>query len=229
MDADRMDYLLRDSHHAGVHYGRFDLHRVIGTVTAIPAVQGRPPKLGIQEGGWHGAEALVMARYLMFTQVYFHKTRVAYDIHLRHAMKEILPGGQFPKPEGNDLVDFLNWDDWRALGMLADGKGGEHGERLRTRNHYRKIYHTAEVQTEADPPRLESVRAALGKRIVAEESAAKSWYKTGETDIPVLGRDRVAPLSEHSTVIKGMKSNNQVLVYCRKEEMEECLKLIKVI
>ena len=142
-------------------------------------------------------------------------------------MKEILPGGQFPKPEGDDLVKFLDWDDWRALGMLADGKGGEHGERLRTRNHYRKVYHTAEVQTEADPPRLERVRAVLGTRIMAQESAAKSWYKTGETDIPVLGRDRVAPLSEYSTVIRGMKSNNQVLVYSRKEDMEECLELIK--
>lgn len=40
MDADRMDYLLRDSHHAGVQYGRFDLHRLIATVIAIPGTTG---------------------------------------------------------------------------------------------------------------------------------------------------------------------------------------------
>jgi HD superfamily phosphohydrolase len=73
MDSDRMDYLLRDSHHAGVHYGRFDLHRVINTVTAIPSVGSRPPRIGIQFGGLHAAEALVLARYFMFTQVYFQK------------------------------------------------------------------------------------------------------------------------------------------------------------
>src|SRR5690606_34217456 len=32
MDADRMDYLLRDSHHAGVQYGRYDFNRIIETV-----------------------------------------------------------------------------------------------------------------------------------------------------------------------------------------------------
>jgi HD superfamily phosphohydrolase len=43
MDADRMDYLLRDSHHAGVQYGRFDLHRLISTVTRSPERKaGRP-------------------------------------------------------------------------------------------------------------------------------------------------------------------------------------------
>ncbi|MGD0771861.1 MAG: hypothetical protein ABSC05_03470 [Candidatus Solibacter sp.] len=124
MDADRMDYLLRDSHHIGVGYGKFDLHRLVSTVQAIPASSGRPPRLGISEGGWHAAEALVLARYFMFTQVYFHKTRVAYDIHLRGALREMLPNGKFPKPEGEDLKEFLKWDDWRVLGRLSEGEGG---------------------------------------------------------------------------------------------------------
>ncbi len=51
MDADRMDYLLRDSHHTGVHYGRFDLHRLVSTVTALRSGENRGLRLGIQEGG----------------------------------------------------------------------------------------------------------------------------------------------------------------------------------
>lgn len=63
---------------AGYNNGRFDLGRLNATVRAIPGVTGRPPLLGISEGGGHAAEALVLARYFMFTQVYFrHKTRVA--------------------------------------------------------------------------------------------------------------------------------------------------------
>ena len=104
MDADRMDYLLRDSHHCGVHYGKFDLQRLISTMVAIPGVDGRAPRIGIQEGGLHAAEALVLARYFMFTQVYFHKTRVAFDVHLRGALKELLPGGHFPKPTEAELA-----------------------------------------------------------------------------------------------------------------------------
>jgi uncharacterized protein len=230
MDADRMDYLLRDSHHIGVGYGRFDLHRLVSTVQAIPAAFGRPPRLGISEGGWHAAEALVLARYFMFTQVYFHKTRVAYDIHLRGALREILPGGKFPKPEGDDLTEFLKWDDWRVLGRLSDGEGGEHGERLRTRQHYRRIHATNEVCTDEEMVELERIRSGLGAMLVAEESAGKNWYKTGKTDIAVFSdaRDRpVKPLSEYSSVIGNMKSNNQILLYVKPEDVKASKEVIK--
>lgn len=230
MDADRMDYLLRDSHHIGVGYGRFDLHRLISTVQVIPAAtSGESPRLGITEGGWHAAKALVLARYYMFTQVYFHKTRVAYDIHLRGALSEILPGGKFPKPESAELGEFLRWNDWRVLGLLADGAGGEHGERLRSRNHYRRVYATNEVCTEADLSDLESIRAELGPLLAAEAPAGKSWYKTGRADIPVFSETRdkaVAPLSHYSSVIANIKSNNQVLLYVKPEDVTQAKKLI---
>ena len=150
MDADRMDYLIRDSHHCGVQYGKFDMHRLISTVKAIPRTDVRPPRLGISDGGWHAAEGLVLARYFMFTQVYFHKTRVAFDIHLRGALKEMLPSGVFPKPAGKDLESYLSWDDWRVLGSLADGAGGEHGARLAKRNQYKRVYATPEVCTDKE-------------------------------------------------------------------------------
>jgi len=225
MDADRMDYLIRDSHHIGVHYGRFDLRRLIFSVVAIPPDKENPhPRLGIEEGGWHAAEALVLARYFMFTQVYFHKTRVAYDIHLREAMKEILPGGLFPKPEGAGLKEFLKWDDWRVVGLIGRGKAGEHGRRIIERNHYREIYHTPEVCTDKDMRELRNVKAKLGNLVVAEETAKKSWYKTGNTDIPVFSKVRspqVQPLSKYSKAIEGMKENNQVLLYVDNAFREE--------
>jgi HD superfamily phosphohydrolase len=231
MDADRMDYLLRDSHHAGVQYGRFDLHRLISTVTAIPGVQGGPPRLGIDYGGWHAAEALVLARYFMFTQVYFHKTRVAYDIHLREAMKDLLPGGHFPKPFPVELDEYLKWDDWRVLGMLSEGKGGEHGERLRTRNHYRLVYQTNEVQSEKDRENLRRVRETLGDLIAAEMPAGKNWYKLDDSDIAVYrnedGQTKVAPLSEYSNVVRHLGKNDQILVYSLPERKRDALKKVE--
>jgi HD superfamily phosphohydrolase len=221
MDADRMDYLLRDSHHCGVQYGRFDLGRLNATVQAIPGVRGRPPRRGISEGGGHAAEALVLARYFMFTQVYFHKTRVAYDIHLRGALKEMLPDGHFPKPVGKELDEFLLWDDWRVLGLLANGHGGDHGRRLSSRDHFRMVYGTPEVCSDEEMERLNRVKASLGPLLVSEEPAGKSWYKTGKTDIPVVreGKEHtVIPLSQFSSVIASIKSNNQVLLYAKSEE-----------
>lgn len=202
LDADRMDYLLRDSLHSGVQYGRYDMQRLIRTVEIVPRLGGNDDgantgssfsndrqglRLGVSEGGWHAAEALILARYLMFTQVYFHKTRVAYDYHLEQAMKAILPAGVFPTPSfdqdtvGNvPLDEYLAWDDWRVFGMLSDGKGGDHGRRLTSRNHYREVYHTPESPTEADLSRLAEATDALGDLLAVTRSARKdSWYNLG--------------------------------------------------
>lgn len=223
IDADRMDYLLRDSLHAGVQYGRYDLHRLLATVQAVE-VGGdddeQTHRLGISEGGLHAAEALVLARYFMFTQVYFHKTRVACDIHLRHAMKELLPGGVFPTPENMD--EYLKWDDWRVLGMLSEGRGGEHGRRLATRQIYKEVYHTSEVPGHDELAVVEKLKEGLGDLIAEEYSAGKSWYKAGLTDIPVVveSRDRhILPLSELSIMVKAMKPSRQVLLFSKPENI----------
>ncbi|MDA1258089.1 MAG: HD domain-containing protein [Chloroflexi bacterium] len=70
---DRIDYLLRDSLHAGVAYGKFDYERLIESLWILPK-QYEPdsdgtsePALGVEEGGLHSAEALLLARYFMFT------------------------------------------------------------------------------------------------------------------------------------------------------------------
>ncbi len=141
LDADRMDYLLRDSLHTGVGYGRYDWARIVNTAVAIPSQQTptRSPRIGVTEGGWHAAEALIIARYLMFTQVYFHKTRAVLDHHLQGTLSKILPGRSFPKPHGADLAKYLSWDDWRVLGLIAAGKGGDDGRRLANRDHFREI------------------------------------------------------------------------------------------
>jgi len=230
MDADRMDYLLRDSFHAGVQYGKYDFNRVVNTVCAIPGTRGRAPRLGVSQGGWHAAEGLVLARYFMFTQVYFHKTRVAYDVHLRGALEELLPNRQFPSPKGEHLKEFLAWDDWKILGLLADGQGGEHGARLASRDHYRLAYDSPEISSEVDLSLVETIKNELGDLVVAEEESSKSWYKTGRPDIPVVSNvdpGTVLPLSKYSHVVLNMKPTNQVLLYVRPELAEKANEIVR--
>jgi uncharacterized protein len=224
IDADRMDYLLRDSLHCGVDYGRYDLPRLVNTVQVIASKDQIGPRLGVSEGGVHAAEGLVLARYFMFTQVYFHKTRIAFNHHLQRALAEMLPEGCFPRPVGGELKEFLAWDDWRVLGALARGEGGEHGRRLANRDHYREVYHTPEAPRPQDIRRLEQVRQSLGDLLMAEEIADKSWYKVGKPDIPVITdnpRPEVVPLSRLSSAISGLAPVERVMLFCRKEDFEE--------
>jgi HD superfamily phosphohydrolase len=84
-DADKLDYLLRDSHYAGVRYGQFDLARLISTATVIHDGE-RQAYLGFDEGGVWAVEGLLLARHHMHRQVYGHKTRVATDIMIERAI-----------------------------------------------------------------------------------------------------------------------------------------------
>jgi HD superfamily phosphohydrolase len=225
LDADRMDYLLRDSRHCGVSYGRYDWQRLVHTVVAVPeSGDDGSPRIGVMEGGWHAAEGLIVARYFMFTQVYFHKTRVIYDHHLQGALADLLPGGLFPDPKGIHLKKYLQWDDWRVLGLLQKGKGGKHGQRLVDRNHFREVTHTSETPSSGDLELLSKWREALGDCLAAEIPAKNSWYKFGLADVQVRGelpKAEVQPLSKYSSVVRSMEPIRQVRLYARLEDREE--------
>ncbi|MCA9231042.1 MAG: HD domain-containing protein [Planctomycetales bacterium] len=69
IDVDKMDYLMRDSLHAGVPYGRnFDQPRLIQSLCLNEAGDG----LAITDKGKTAAEMMVFARYVMFSEVYWH-------------------------------------------------------------------------------------------------------------------------------------------------------------
>src|SRR5205807_9925753 len=69
IDGDKIDYLARDSLHAGVPYGRnFDRRRLIGSM----CLNESGDALAITEKGKTAAEMMVFARYVMFSEVYWH-------------------------------------------------------------------------------------------------------------------------------------------------------------
>jgi len=70
IDIDKMDYLGRDSLHAGVPYGRnFDQQRLIGSLCLNAKGNG----LAVTDKGRTAAEMMVFARYVMFSEVYWHQ------------------------------------------------------------------------------------------------------------------------------------------------------------
>ena len=93
---DRIDYLLRDSLHAGVAYGRFDHQRVIDTLRILWDDEQKKAVIGIEIGGLHAAEGLQLARYFMFEQLYYHRIRRALDLHLKRYLRAFLPDEKYP-------------------------------------------------------------------------------------------------------------------------------------
>lgn len=235
MDGDRMDYLLRDAYHAGVNYGKYDLNRIMATVALLERPDKEGFALGIDEDGIHAAEGLILARYMMFTQLYFHKTRVIYDYHLVEALKEILKsyGGHFPPPDSAENIrSYLEWDDWRVLGAFAAGQGGQHGEILKGRNHYRKLRETSEVPGIDELGWIDELEEKLAPFGAVRKIADKSWYKFQKLNDEILVRRdsskkgaTVVPLSQLSSVVKGLESVKQRRIYvpCENRENAEAI------
>lgn len=88
IDVDKMDYLVRDSLHAGVPYGRnFDQQRLIDSLCLSEDGQ----RIAITEKGKTAAELMVFARYVMFSEVYWHHTVRAATAMLQHALFRLIP------------------------------------------------------------------------------------------------------------------------------------------
>lgn len=214
--ADRMDYLLRDSYHAGVAYGKFDHYRLIDTLRILPrpvqehdesASVIHEPMLGIEEGGIQSAEALLLARYFMFSQVYLHPVRRIYDIHLKDFLKSFLNNGKFAVT----VRDHLRMTDYEVLVALFEAArdpakaGHDPARRIVRREHFRVLYqrHPNDLQVNPEPG-LAIFEAAKMK--FGEDSVRHDRYtqKGSSPDFPVLTRDGriVSSLSVSNVLIK---------------------------
>ncbi len=156
-----MDYLLRDAYHSGVQYGHYDLGRVVHTLRLCADHETGGHYIGVEEDGIHAVEGLLIARFMMFTQLYFHKTRTIYDYHLTETLKELLKSTNSEFPPPSHIAEYLKWDDWRVLGAISAGEGGIHGDILRDRDHFRLVFTTAETMTDDEADRAKEIEAAL--------------------------------------------------------------------
>jgi HD superfamily phosphohydrolase len=134
IDVDKMDYLYRDSLHAGVPYGQhFDQQRLIGSLCLNEAGDG----LAITDKGRTAAEMMVFARYVMFSEVYWHHAVRAGTAMLQRAFyglcKDLDLDGLFRLTE-HELIRHLQ----KAAG---DGPAGELLEGLfgPTRQLYKRL------------------------------------------------------------------------------------------
>lgn len=80
LDADRLDYLLRDSHFCGVKYGEFDFRWLLHCLTKVTTDKGE--RLGITHKGIGAVEHYLMARRLMTRNIYHSQKKLALEFYL---------------------------------------------------------------------------------------------------------------------------------------------------
>lgn len=166
LDADRMDYLLRDAYFTGVSSGRYDSEQLVASLRVFEQ-RGRPV-LGIDRRGVVALESFVLARYMMFAAVYFHHTTRVFERILQELLAEL-----WPDPRALDPIEeFLRWDDFRVLNDLLDAPSPA-ARALRER--IRRYVVVAEFNAERDLAAFErcetALRARFGEAVWADEQS----------------------------------------------------------
>lgn len=169
LDADRMDYLLRDAYYTGVNYGTIDIDRI------LRMLRPHRDRIVVKESGMHAVEDYLMSRYQMYWQVYFHPVTRSSEIILRQIFrraKELYEAGyafQFmiePLPalfEGRLTVQqYLRLDE--ALIQTAFLQWTAEQDQLLSelcgRFIHRKLYKYIEIDT-GNPETIDAIRQAF--------------------------------------------------------------------
>ena len=228
---DRIDYLLRDSHHTGVAYGKFDHYRLVDELRILPAYpDSEVAALGIKQGGIYSAEALALARYFMFSQVYYHSIRLIYDRHLQDFLTAWLPrDGLFTRGMfSTNIEDHLRMTDdevnsaMRAAAADPGLPGSDPARRITRHDHFRVLYERTpeDVKVTSDPGGTIAT-AAVEK--YGEESIRFSKARTIRvaSEFPVLKRDgRVEPAVSISEVFSKLSPTSIDHVFIRPDLAE---------
>ncbi|NVJ26627.1 MULTISPECIES: HD domain-containing protein [Myxococcus] len=175
LDADRMDYLLRDSFYTGVNYGRYDMDWIIGNLN--PAVKDGRAYLALSRAAAFAFEDFLLSRYHMFVSVYLHHTSVSFDYMLRRYYEE--SPGEFEIP--SDPEAFLLCDD-SALWYTLRRSRNKWAQRIITRQGFKLLAQFTERDAGYDLDVLRSALVSSGfEHYVVESVNVLSKYASGPT------------------------------------------------
>jgi hypothetical protein len=212
LDADRCDYLLRDSHATGTNYGDYDLTWMLAQLR--PDAAGK--RFYLTRKGLSAAETYLFARFHMYRTVYFHKTSRAAEVMLKMLFRRIkdnidndCPNSEMPKEIFQAfsaqicLTNYLSFDDHTITELMKSCTRSDDpilcalgGGLL-----HRRLYKAFDVSSLFTPQELERTKA-LHRRVeermaqlgldprycFVEDSASDTPYEPYHPDVEKPGR-----------------------------------------
>jgi HD superfamily phosphohydrolase len=192
LGADRMDYLKRDALNTGVAYGVIDIDRIVHTLAM------KDGGLCIEKGGFEAAEYLLVARFMMFSTVYLHRTVRIATAMLYRALEGAIKDGEITPAQ------LAAMDDEEALAALSrSASGGPYAKALSERRLYKEVASLPkEGWSEAKAARLEAMLAKeSGCDIIVDYP--RRFFKSVEFKVDT-GSGRV-PIIKLSKLVQSLK------------------------
>ena len=199
LDADQIDYLIRDAYYTGVAYGIIDSDRIIQTMKIWN------DSIVFERKGVSALESMLVARALMYSSVYLHKTVRIAELMLIKAVEKSPP------------FDFSQLTDYELLEKLKEM--GAYQQDIVTRLKYRRLFKKAfakewedlnqkEKEMLAEIENVEELENEIAERVGLEDGyiiidipgkdIMLSEPRIRKVDIKILDGEKIKPLSYYT-------------------------------
>lgn len=218
IDADKLDYLERDSINCGVSYGLFDRQGLINNLTITRDKKGNEI-LAIKQQGVQALEGFILARYYMFSQVYMHPDERLMRKQYCDEMIGLLPNGKYP----DDVKKFLALDDTKFVRKL----------KFIRNNNYELVF-----DSEFNIDIKHKIDRRLGNLVICDTPRKNIFRKDTDDDTVMVVDDVLGnciPCAMASPIIRGIEytSFHKLRYYAKKEVAnevrQEINKILKVV
>ena len=235
LDADRMDYLLRDSYFAGVPYGRYDLEWLLDQLRAVD--QDGRLYLGLESRAAFTFDDYLLSRFHMFVSVYLHHTPVGYELMLDRYRQDPICELRLPA----DPEAYLHIDDVFLIHTLRTS-ASPWARRIVERRAFRRVVESRQLQAElpeednplVGPPELTAEAIAEGLKSRGIETLVHTttgrlskytWRTDGpeaEPNVFVLEAGHAIPVADYTPLYRRYAGEIQLRrVYVDPERIDD--------
>ncbi len=229
IDADQIDYLRRDAHYTGVAYGVIDFDRIMQTLALHDG------HVMVTKKGISALESMLVARSLMYSSVYLHKTVRIAELMLLRAVEHAMP------------LDFSPLTDGELLQHLRQQGDFQHDivRRIKYRRLFKSAYRIDLSGMDAGQRRhLADLDAGMAEKHIADRANLDRGYvivdvpnrdvllsepRLKQMDIPIINDSSIAPLSDYTPLVNALQLRGVtdwgVMVICPEHARQKVAKI----
>ncbi|MDP3105483.1 MAG: HD domain-containing protein [Candidatus Methanoperedens sp.] len=251
IDADRLDYLRRDSYHTGVAYGIFDLERILHTIKRID--DGDRSEIAILKKGQDAIESYRLARFLMHTQVYYHHVRAITDNMLNRAVEIAIRDKTLSKDflkfdSDNFLSNYLSLDDSRLFIKILSNNESNSFKLINNLENRTLLKRGYEIDLrklnpmkkrrimQLKPKDFRKLEGKLAKKCSCDKDfiimhlqkientlykSSYEFFKSGETPILILDNDGPREIEKESPIFGSQDPLLKLYIFCPEENKDQ--------
>ncbi len=222
LGSDRIDYLMRDSYYTGVAYGIIDYERIKSRMVLYK------DKVAILESGISGVESLLISRYFMYNNVYFHHAKTISNEMLVRALELALDGKEL------DAEELSRMYDEQMIYRLSNSKLSAVNRlvgRYKNRDLFKRAYNH-KIKEPIDRKKLEEeiTNAGFDKSDfitnVGSFGGSKDDFDVVDSDNNYLGKaSDISPFVKTLTGV--LTTSKKLLVACDKKNAEQIGKITR--